>query len=103
LDARAHRFCNWVGKSPDELIIGCLSPENEIDVSQVLKLQETIGDFIGDLQAEGRASGTIKNHVKGVKALFSTNKITLDLPRLSKRVQYKDRAPAPDELVKIID
>ena len=65
---------------------------------------KTIDAFIGDLQAEGLAAGTISNHVKGVKALFRVNGISITLPyRLPKYVKYPDRVPTPEELSRIID
>ena len=61
-------------------------------------------NFIGDLQADGLAPGTIANHVKGVKALFRTNKLELVFPyRLPRRVIYHDRTPTSKELTKIMD
>jgi len=46
----------------------------------------------------------VNNYVKGVKALFRANGITLVLPhRLSKRVKYPDRSPTPEELSKVMD
>jgi integrase len=63
-----------------------------------------IDDFIGDLQAEDLAPGTINNHVKGVKMLFKVNGIGLALPyRVPKSVRYPDRSPTPEELACIID
>jgi len=50
------------------------------------------------------AQGTISNYVKGVKALFRNNGLQLKLPyKLRRRVKYRDRAPTPEELTKIID
>jgi hypothetical protein len=37
----------------------------------------SLDDFVGDLQAEDLAPGTISNHVKGVKALYRTNGMEL--------------------------
>jgi integrase len=61
-------------------------------------------EFIGDLQAQGLAPGTIANHVKGVKALYRANGVTLVLPhRLTRRVKYPDRSPTPEELSRVLD
>ncbi len=94
-----YRFCNWHGKSPDQIINSALDDKKVVD-EYVVK----IDDFIGDLQAEDIAPGTINNHVKGVKALFRVNGITLTLPyRVPKKIRYPDRAPIPEELSKVID
>ena len=98
-----HRFCEWINRTPDDLVFGCKKSEDEIIPKQVKQIKKEIEEFIGDLQAEGLAPGTIKNHVKGVKALFDKNGVPIALPRLSKRVVYKDRAPSPDEIQTIID
>jgi integrase len=94
-----HRFCNWRGKSPDEIIKDVQSDSTIID-----EYVRDIDNFIGDLQAEEKAPGTINNHVKGVKALFRASGITLTLPhRVPKRVIYPDRAPTPEELTRMMD
>jgi integrase len=63
-----------------------------------------IDEFVGDLQAQSLAPGTIANHVKGVKALYNVNGVTLILPhRLSRRVKYPDRSSTPEELNRILD
>jgi integrase len=94
-----HRFSKWMEKKPDDMIKETLLDKKVID-----KYLRNIDDFIGDLQAEGLAPGTINNHVKGVKALFRVNGVKLELPyRVPKKVKYPDRAPTPEELTKIID
>lgn len=63
-----------------------------------------IDAFIGDLEAENLAPGTISNHVKGVKTLFRTNGIEISFPhRLPRRVVCQDRSPTPEELTKLIE
>jgi integrase len=63
-----------------------------------------LDDFVANLQAENLAPGTVSNHVKGVKALFRSSGLKLELPySLSKRSIYEDRAPTPEELQKILD
>jgi integrase len=75
-----------------------------MDKSIVERYVLKLDDFIGDLQAEGLAPGTINNHVKGVKALFRVNGICLTLPfRVPKSIRYPDRAPTPEELARVID
>jgi integrase len=94
-----HRFCSWMRNSPDELIRTSMANKNAVN-RYVLK----IDDFIGDLQAENLAPGTINNHVKGVKALFRVNGIGLTLPyRVPKNIRFPDRSPTPEELSRMID
>jgi integrase len=94
-----HRFCCWMNNSPDELIRESTTNKDAVN-RYILK----IDDFIGDLQAENLAPGTINNHVKGVKALFRINGIGLTLPyRVPKSIRYPDRSPTPEELARMID
>jgi integrase len=94
-----HRFSKWINKKPDDMVREAL-----LDTRAGDKYIKKIDDFVGDLQAEGLAPGTINNHVKGVKALFRINGVNLELPyRVPKKVMYPDRAPTPEELAKVID
>lgn len=94
-----HRFCCWMGNSPDELIRDSTTNKDAVN-RYVLK----IDDFIGDLQAKDLAPGTINNHIKGVKALFRINGIGLTLPyRVPKSIRFPDRSPTPEELARMID
>jgi len=99
-----HRFCRWINAQPDQLIKSCQDPEGDPDPKALAKYSRLLDDFVGNLQAEGLAPGTVSNHVKGVKALFSVNRLKLELPySLSKRTVYSDRAPTPEEIQKLID
>jgi integrase len=94
-----YRFCRWIGKSPDDIIEEVKSNGKTID-----DYIKAVDSFNGDLQAEDLASGTINNYVKGVKALFRTNELTLVLPyRIPKYIKYSDRAPTSEELSRIIE
>ena len=94
-----YRFCQWIEKSPDTIIEEVLFKEKAVD-----GYIKAIDFFVGDLQADNLAPGTINNYVKGVKALFKTNEVTLTLPyRLPKNVKFSDRAPTPEELSKVIE
>lgn len=93
-----HRFSKWLEKKPDEMI-----EEIRQDSRIVDQYRRRVDEFIGDLQAEGLAHGTIANHVKGVKALFKASRIDISFPRLRRRVIYRDRTPTPEELAKLLD
>lgn len=99
-----YRFSRWINRGPDQLISECKSADGLPDQRSLCLLVKALDDFVGDLQAEGLAPGTISNHVKGVKALYRANDLKLELPyRLSKRVIYSDRSPRPEELQSLID
>jgi integrase len=99
-----HRFCRWINSQPDQLIKSCQDQEGDPDPKALARYSRLLDDFVGCLQAEGLAPGTISNHIKGVKALFRVNRLKLELPySLSKRAIYSDRAPTPEELQHLID
>lgn len=99
-----HRFSQWINAQPDQLIKGCQDPEGDPNPKALAKYSRLLDDFVGNLQAESLAPGTVSNHVKGVKALFRVNRLKLELPySLSKRAVYSDRAPTPEELQRILD
>jgi len=99
-----NRFCRWANAQPDQLIQSCQDQDGDPNPKALAKYSRLLDDFIGNLQAEGLAPGTISNHAKGVKALFRANRLRLDLPyNLSKRTVYSDRSPTPEELQRLID
>jgi len=99
-----HRYCRWIEKTPDELIGECFNRSGEFLPKVVAAHIEKIEDFVDALQDEGLATGTINNHVKGVKALYRVNKLKVELSfHISKKVTYKDRAPTPEEVQKLIE
>jgi len=93
-----YAFFKWLNQEPDFVVQECLNKRSTKEVT------ERIDKFIGDLKARRLASGTIANHLKGVKDLFRANGIELTLPyRIDRRVRYTDRSPTPQELQKVID
>jgi integrase len=99
-----HRFSRWINAQPDQLIKTCQDTEGDPNPKTLAKYSRLLDDFVGNLQAEGLAPGTVSNHIKGVKALFRVNRLKLELPySLSKRAIYSDRAPTPEELQQLID
>ena len=94
-----YRFSKWIKKTPDKIV-----KESLLDRKILEQYVTSLDDFIGDLQAEGLAPGTIANHVKGVKALYRTNGVEIVIPyRLPRRNKYPDRSPTPEELTKVLD
>jgi len=99
-----HRFTKWLNIQPDQLIRNCQDQDGDPNPKALAKFSGLLDDFVGELQAEELAPGTVSNHVKGVKALFRASKLKLELAySLSKRSVYKSRAPKPEELAAAID
>lgn len=63
-----------------------------------------LNDYLAELQEDGLKPGAVNNYIKAVKTFYRINgaKIELSEP-LSRRVTYKDRAPKPEELAKLLD
>jgi site-specific recombinase XerD len=99
-----HRFCSWLNTQPDQLIRNCQDQDGDPNPKALAKYSRLLDDFVGELQAEELAPGSISNHVKGVKALFRASNLKVELAySLSKRSIYKDRSPTPEELAILID
>ncbi len=99
-----HRFSQWLSIQPDQLIQNCQDQDGYPNPKALTKYSRLLDDFIGELQAEKLAPGSISNNVKGVKALFRVNHLKLELDySLSKRTIYKDRSPRPEELATLLD
>lgn len=99
-----YRFSKWLNTQPDQLIRNCTDPDGDANPKAIAKYNRLLDDFVGELQAENLAPGTVSNHIKGVKALFRASQLKLELAySLSKRSIYKDRSPTPEELATLID
>jgi integrase len=97
-------FCDWAGKNPDQIIAECKDADNIPNQKALYKYSQLVDDFIGMLQENYSAPNTIANYAKGIKCLFFTNGLKLaSLGRLSSKVKFKDRAPRPEELQRLID
>lgn len=99
-----HRYCSWINRTPDQLIAECRDPEGDPDPKAQARYVRQLEEFIDCLQGEGLAPQTILNHVKGVKALYRTNGLFLELPqRLPSRLVSKGRTPTSEDLQRLID
>jgi len=66
--------------------------------------QGYLNDYLAELQNDGLKAGTVNNCIKAVKTFYRVNGAKIDLTEpLSRRVTYKDRAPKPEELAKLLD
>ena len=98
------RFCEWIGKKPDELIQECKDGEGMPDQKKLLELVNQLDEFNGFLRAKELATSTIGSYIKAIKSLCQANGLKLELPyRIKRTVKYEDRAPTPEELSKLID
>ncbi len=99
-----HKYANWLGYSPD-MIIQDLKPTGAIpDPLRIQNHQGYLNDYLAELQDEGLKPGAVNNYIKAVKTFYRVNGVKVELSEpLSRRVTYKDRAPKPEELVKLLE
>jgi site-specific recombinase XerD len=99
------RYATWLGYSPD-LIIQDIKPVGAIPDPQ--KVQNHCGflnDYLADLQDDNLTSSSVNNCIKAVKTFYRVNgikKVELE-ETINRAVTYKDRAPKPEELTKLLD
>jgi site-specific recombinase XerD len=98
------KYSTWLGYSPD-FIIKDIKPVGNIP--DPVRVQNHIGylnDYLAELQDDGLKPGPVNNCIKSAKTFYRVNGIKIELTEpLSKRVVYKDRAPKPEELAKLLD
>jgi len=98
------RYMTRLGISPDALIADVKTSDGLVDMAKIPKHIRTLEDFVGELQDRGLAPSRIANYVKAIRSLYRVNGVELKLPySLSRRSVRKDRAPKPEELVKLLD
>jgi site-specific recombinase XerD len=102
--ATLQKYSQWLGYSPD-LIIQDIKPHGNIpDPIRVQNHTGFLDDYIAELQDEGLSPGRVHCYAKHVKTFYRVNGVKIELAEpLSRRVTYKDRAPRPEELAKILD
>ena len=98
------RFSHWLKQTPDQIITACKQPDGTPDSKALYFLGKQIDDWAADLAAEGLASNTVANYIKGPKVLVEKNRLKLSFPfQLKRRITYKDRSPKPEELQRLIN
>jgi site-specific recombinase XerD len=103
--AQMKKYAEWMGHSPDEIIADVKPTEDSDPNPQQLKIHtENLKAYLAYLQDRGLTPGAVNNYIKAVKTFYRVNdvKIEVKAPR-GKQVVYKDRAPKPEELAKLLD
>jgi site-specific recombinase XerD len=98
------KYSKWLGYSPD-MIIKDVKPHGAIpDPVRVQNHTGFLNDFLGVLQDDGLKPGAVNNYIKNVKTFYRVNGVKIELAEpVSRRVTYKDRAPKPEELEKLLN
>jgi site-specific recombinase XerD len=101
---QVQKYAGWLGYSPDEILADIKPTEdNDPDPKQVKNHTEYLKSYLAYLQDKGLAPGAVSNYIKAVKTFYRVNGVKIDFsaPR-GKQVTYKDRAPKPEELAKLL-
>jgi site-specific recombinase XerD len=101
---QTQKYSQWLGYTPD-LIIQDLKPVGNIpDPQRVQNHTGYLNDYLATLQDDGLKPGAVNNYIKAVKTFYRVNGVKIELLEpLSRRVTYKDRAPKPEELNKLLE
>jgi site-specific recombinase XerD len=99
-----HQFCEWCGKNPDEMILACIDQDGCVNVRMLQQYAVILDEWVGLLQAKGKAPMTINGSITALRAFYKHN--GLDVPynfTLPKRIANRDRAPTPEELQRVVE
>jgi len=101
---QVQKYSSWLGYSPDQLIADIKPVGNIPDPLRVQNHPGYLNDYLAELQDQGLKPGAVNNYIKSVKTFYRVNGVKIELSEpLSRRVTYKDRAPKPEELSKLLD
>ena len=102
--ANVKKYSDWLGYNPD-LIIQDLKPVGAIP--DPIKVQNHCGflnDYLAEIQDDGGQPTYVSNLIKSVKTFYHVNGIEVKLSEhLPRKTAYKDRAPKPEEIAKLLD
>jgi site-specific recombinase XerD len=97
-------YATWFGNSPDQIIQDIKTDDNIVDQTRLQYHVDSLNDYLASLQDRGLAPGTVNNHLKSCKAFYRCNGVKIEFAgRIRRRIVYRDRAPTPDELSKLLD
>ncbi len=98
------RFCEFCGKTPDELIKERRSDWKSDDIFTRRRHEEKLKEFASYLREEGYSSNTIATATGAIKSLYASNyhpMIEVNIPSGSPERVYK--IPTKEELAQVID
>ncbi len=96
------KYAQWLHSEPDRILFDCWGPDNEPLPKMLVKHAELVDDFVGYLQDQGLAPGSIVTYVAAVKSLYKANKLTLELPRYKRPKLHPNKSPTPEELQRVL-
>ena len=98
------RYSALLGNTPDQIIADAKSESGLADPARLQKHNRLLEDYIAGLQDKGLTPGRVHGCAKHIKTFYRINGIEVRLPyALPRRVTYKDRAPKPEELQRLLE
>jgi len=98
------RYSSWLSHSPDQIIADMKGMNDPSDPVRVQKHTRLLEDYVAMLQDRKLSPGRVHGCAKHIKTFYKINGVEIKLPyALSRRVIYKDRAPKPEELQRLLD
>ncbi len=98
------RYSRFLENSPDMIINDAKAGGNIMDP---VRAQNHIGfleEYLANLQDNGLSPGRVHGEVKHIRTWYRTNGVSIKLGEpLSRRVTYKDRAPTPEEVLRLLE
>ncbi|MDR2707430.1 MAG: site-specific integrase [Nitrososphaerota archaeon] len=99
-----HQYTTWLNSTPDQIIQDLKPNGDTVDPERLQNHTKFVNEYIADLQDRGLTPGTIHNHLKACKSLYQANDVKIEFKgKIRNRITYKDRAPTPEELIKVLD
>ena len=97
------RFCEFYGKTPDDLIKDRMSDWKSDDIFIRRRHEERLMEFAQYLRAEGYTSNTVSTAVGAVRSLYRTNYLPMTEVNISSgRPVRKYKIPSKEELAQAI-
>ncbi len=97
-------YSRFLQVSPDRIIDDVKSGTNLPDKVKVENHIGLLQEYLHYLQGNGSAPGTVNNNIKEARTFYRSNGVRLELPeKLKRRVKYKDQAPQPEQLAKMLE
>ncbi len=96
------KFSQWVNSEPDKLLFDCYGAEDEPLPKMLVKHAQLVDDFVGHLQDQGLSPASIVAYVAGLRCLYSTNKLKLQLSPYKRVTVHPNRSPTPEQLEKVL-
>lgn len=98
------RFSAWLGHAPDQIVADVKGGNNLSDPIRIQRHARLVEDYLAMLQDHRLTPGRMHTCAKHIKTFYKINGVEIKLPyALSRRVVYKDRAPKPEELQRVLN